>query len=227
MYDNKIVLTFAKGNFIDSQNKLKNHLDRIGINKQINLTQDDLPKSFLEEHKEILLYKRGYGYCIWKPFIILNELNKIGKEDILLYVDSTDLPLKPFFDSIVEHFKNNDYFFVNRGYNHGQWTKRDTFVLMECDSPEYHNSVQLEAGVVGLKNNDFNVKFVEEWYEFTKNKNILTEIQNVSGLPNINNFKEHRYDQSILTNLFIKNKLKSINFGTDKIKYNYFQPSIY
>jgi len=226
-YNNIKVLTFAKGNFIESQNKLKNHLNSIGIKNQKHLTDNDLPSSFTNEHADILSLKKGYGYCIWKPFIILDELNLTNEDEILLYIDSTDLPEKSFFDLILEHFKKNSYFFVNRGYNHGQWTKRDTFVLMNCDSPKYYNHVQLEAGVIGLKNNNFNRELIQEWFHYTKNKNILTETPNISNLPNVNNFIEHRYDQSILTNLFIKHNLISYNLGTQQIKYNFNQPKIY
>jgi len=227
MFDKIKILTFAKGNFIESQNKLKKHLDSIGIKNQKHITDKDLPKEFLTEYDEILKLKRGYGYCIWKPYIILEQLKLINDDEILLYIDSTDLPEKSFFDDVIKNFNEIEYFFVNRGYNHGQWTKRDTFVLMNCDNEEYYNHVQLEAGVVGLKKNDFNKRLVQEWFEYTKNKNILTELPNICNLPNINNFREHRYDQSILTNLFIKNKLISHRFNTDKIKYNYNQPKIY
>ena len=227
MLDKIKVLTFAKGNFIDSQEKLKEHLLFLGLKNQKHMTDKDLPLSFLNEYDDILKLKKGYGYCIWKPFIILEELSLIDEEEILLYIDSTDLPEKSFFDEIIKNFEISEYFFLNRGYNHGQWTKRDTFVLMGCDSKEYYDHVQLEAGVLGFKKTIFNKKLIQEWFEFSKNKNILTELPNVCNLPNINNFIEHRYDQSILTNLFIKYNLISQNFGTDKIKFNFNQPKIY
>jgi hypothetical protein len=227
MIDKIKILTFAKGNFKESQLLLKKHLDSLGIKNQKHLTDDELPTSFKNQYSDILSYKRGYGYCIWKPYIILEELDLLNDDEILLYIDSTDLPEKSFFDDVIKNFNEREYFFVNRGYNHGQWTKRDTFVLMNCDSPEYFNHVQLEAGIVGLKPNDFNKNLVKEWLDFATNKNILTETPNISGLPNVNNFIEHRYDQSILTNLFIKKKLVSHNLGPDKIKYNFNQPRIY
>jgi hypothetical protein len=222
MFDKIKLITFAKGNFIDSQNKLKTHLESIGVTNQKHFTDNDLPISFINEYEEILSFKKGYGYCIWKSFIIMQELRTIKENEILLYIDSTDLPEKSFFEDVINNFNDKDYFLLNRGYNHGQWTKRDTFVLMECDSSEFHNHVQLEAGVVGLKNTNFNVELVQQWFEYSTNKNILTELPNICGLPNINDFIEHRYDQSILTNLAIKNNLISYNLGTDKIKYNYF-----
>ena len=227
MYDKIKILTFAKGNFIESQQKLKNHLASIGLLNQKHITDKDLPESFLSEHSDILSLKKGYGYCIWKPFIILEELKLIKEDEILLYIDSTDLPEKIFFDEVLKNFNEREYFFLNRGYNHGQWTKRDTFVLMDCDNEKYFNHVQLEAGVIGLKKNDFNLGLVKEWFNYAKNKNILTECPNISNLPNVNNFSEHRYDQSILTNLFIKNNLISHYFGPQIIKYNYNQPKIY
>ena len=98
---------------------------------------------------------------------------------------------------------------------------------MNSDNSEYHNHVQLEAGVVGFNPTEFNKQLINDWFEYSTNKNILTEEPNICGLPNLENYREHRYDQSILTNLFIKNKLTSYRFGNDKIKYNYNQPKNY
>jgi hypothetical protein len=227
MYNKLKILTFAKGNFISSQNSLKNHLNNLGVFNQIHLTDNNLDQDFLIKYKNILSQRRGYGYCIWKPYIILNELYKINDDEILIYIDSTDYPEKLFFDIVLEHFKYNNNLFLNRGYNHGQWTKRDTFVLMNCDSSEYHNHVQLEAGVVCLKNTLDNKNLIKEWFDYCTNENILTEIPNICNLPNINNFIEHRYDQSILTNLIINRKITSYNLIDTVIKYNYNQPLIY
>lgn len=227
MFDKITVLTFAKNNFVESQQKLQQQLTSIGIKNQKHLTDTDLPIDFLNKYSEILSHKKGYGYCLWKPYIISQEIHKIDDDNILIYMDSTDQPEKSFFESVLEIFKTSDYFFLNRGFNHGQWTKRDCFVLMNSDNSEYHNHVQIEAGVVGFNPTEFNKQLINDWFEYSTNKNILTEVPNICGLPNLENYREHRYDQSILTNLFIKNKLTSYRFGNDKIKYNYNQPKNY
>lgn len=227
MYNKIKILTFAKGNFIESQNKLNNYFNSLGIINQKHLTNNNLDEDFLNKYSHILSHKRGYGYCLWKPYIILKELNLIKDDEILIYIDSTDYPEKLFFDLVAEHFKSNDYLFLNRGFNHGQWTKRDTFVLMNCDTPEYYNHVQLEAGVVCLKNTTSNQSLIEEWFKYCTNENILTEIPNISNLPNVNNFREHRYDQSILTNLIISKKIESYTLPENLMRYNYNQPLIY
>lgn len=226
-YDKIKVLTFAKGNFVESQKNLLQHLTQIGVNNLIVKSDDDLPSEFMDEFSNLFGQKRGYGYWIWKPFIILNELQKLNDDEILIYIDSTDIPEKIFFDIVLDHFNNNDLLLINRGYKHGEWTKRDCFVLMDCDNDSYHNSVQLEAGIMALKKNDFNINLIKEWFEFMKDEKILTDIPNTCGLPNLPNFKDHRHDQSILTNLSIKRNLKSLNFPNYVIKYNFNQPRIY
>jgi len=226
-FNNIKILIFAKGNFKPSQEKLNQHLISIGITNIVNLTEKDLQKSFLIEFQELLKEKRGYGYWIWKAFLILKELKNLKDDEILIYIDSTDLPEKLFFDIVIERFKYNDILLVNRGYNHGEWTKRDCFVLMNCDTAEYYNHVQLEAGILGLKKTEFNINLITKWFEYCKNVNILTDIPNVCGLPNQPNFKDHRNDQSILTNLSIKYGLESFQYPPNVIKYNYNQPKFY
>jgi len=226
-YDKIKVLTFSKGNFKQSQEKLKSHLISIGINNLINYSDSDLPKNFIDEFHDLFEQKRGYGYWIWKPFIILKELNKLADDEILIYIDSTDQPSNLFFEILNNHLSKEEIYLVNRGYKNGEWTKRDCFIMMDCDNKKYHNSIQLEAGVLGLKKTDNNIKLITEWFEFCKNRNILTDLPNVCGLENLEGFKDHRHDQSILTNLSIKYGLKSYKLNQNIIWYNYNQPQIY
>lgn len=226
-YDKIKVLTFAKGNFVESQKNLLSHLSQIGVNNLIVKSDSDLPSEFMDEFSNLFSQKRGYGYWIWKPFIILNELEKLNEDEILIYIDSTDLPEKIFFDIVLDHFNKKDLLLINRGYNHGEWTKRDCFILMDCDNNKYYESVQLEAGIIGLKKTEFNTNLIKEWFEFMKNEKILTDIPNTCGQPNLPNFVDHRHDQSILTNLSIKYNLNSFNYPNYVIKYNFNQPRVY
>lgn len=221
------ILTFAKGNFLESQSKLKNHLTNLGLSNQIHLTDEDLPNDFLEKYKNILKHKKGFGYCIWKPYIILKQLNLLKDDEVLFYIDSTDQVEKVFFDFLLPHLEKEDYLLLNRGYNNGEWTKRDTFILMDCDTQLYHSSTQLEAGIIVMKPTDFNKKIISEWFSYCENENILTEIPNISKFDNLQNFKEHRYDQSVLTNIALKYQMKNQSFSSQYIKFNFYQPKIY
>jgi hypothetical protein len=65
-------------------------------------------------------------------------------------------------------------------------------------------SPQLEAGLIGLRNNESNRALVEEWAKWMEDDQILTDTP--SSYPNHPNFIEHRHDQSILTNLVLRDK---------------------
>ncbi len=202
-------------------------MDTISVKNRVSLTDLDLSDEFKNEYSHILKYRKCYGYCIWKPHIILQELEKLKDNEILFYVDSTDLPKKPLFDFMNEYFKTNSLLLFNRGYNHGEWTKRDTFILMDCDFSNFHGSVQLEAGVIALKKTNENISLMKEWFEHCTDIRKVSDEPNTCGLNNLNNFKEHRHDQSILTNLSLLKGIISYNFNSDYIQYNYNQPLIY
>ena len=218
------IVTFSNGRFNESKHKLYSHLDSLGIKSKVALSDENLDNEFKNEYKDILKEHRGFGYWCWKPYIILNELKKLGKDEILCYIDSTDLPENNFFNFLIKHFEENDYLLVNRGYNNGVWTKRDCFFFMGCDEEKYYSSVQLEAGLVCFKNNEKNIKLIEEWLSFCKDRRVVTDDPNVCGLPNLKNFIDHRHDQSILTNLAIKYGLNNYYLNDSFVKYNYNQP---
>lgn len=226
--ENIKVLTFGAGNFIEPQKKLSKHLNEIGITNIIEADYSFLDLDFRKNFGHILEQKKGYGYCIWKPYLILNELHKLNDNEILVYIDSTDLPAKRFFKLIeFELSENTDLFLLERGYKHGDWTKRDCFALMNCDTEEYYNAIQLEAGVICLRKTENTLLLIEEWFNWCKDANILTELPNICGLDDLSGFQEHRYDQSILTNLAIRYGYNSHNAPESFIRYNYNQPAIY
>jgi len=221
------LITFGHGPFIHSQKQFADHLSSIIDIKQHHHTSDDLGIGFKNKFKDFLKYKRGYGYCIWKPYLILKELNKLGENDVLLYIDSTDRVEAEFFKAIKSHLNNNNNLFLNRGFQHSHWTKRDTFVLMDCDTEHFYNQTQLEAGVIIVRKNKENTDLISEWFDNCSNPDILLDKPNVCGLPNLPGFREHRYDQSILTNIIAKRNINSFNFPDQLIKYNYYQPEVY
>lgn len=160
---------------------------------------------FYRENRNILDQNRGAGFCLWKPFIVLETLKTMKNGDVLFYLDSADT----FRDEVINYLKiyfsneNNEIILTDGAYINMDWTKRDCFILMECDESKFHNTIQLEAGMLAIKKTDKMVDFVEEWLGYCKNPNIITDIKNIHG-ENFSSFKDHRHDQSVLTNLAIR-----------------------
>jgi len=214
------IITFATKNFLNSRQFLISLFNEMNFDEVICYCEDDLDSEFREKYKNILSFKRGYGYWIWKPYLILKTLLESKENDIILYMDSTDVPSPLFFNFVINHFKKNDLFLVESNNLHCQYTKRDCFILMGCDDEKYHNQYQLEAGIVGFRNTKFNIKLIEEWIRYCSDINIITDLPNNSGLPNYKGFIDHRHDQSILTNLKIKYDLPVCQLSNKHISYN-------
>lgn len=165
---------------------------------------------FYNDNKKILDEKRGAGYWLWKPYIILDVLNKIEFNDIIFYLDCGDTFTSGLNSALVNHFKNDDALLTFGGHNlQSTYTKRDCFIKMDCDDPSYHNHIQLEAGIVAFKKTPRIMTVVKEWLNYCRDEEILTDLPNRHGI-NLPDFIDHRHDQSVLTNLAIKYGL-SIN----------------
>jgi hypothetical protein len=165
-------------------------------------------KSFYDENRYILDQKRGSGYWLWKPYIILKMLKKMQNGDILIYSDAGIEFISPINDLVDLCQKSEGVLlFQTHGQLNSTWTKRDCFVQMDCDHPEYYHVDQVMGGFSIYLKTEFAEKFIAEWLNYAKNKLIISDLPNQMGYENLPGFREHRHDQSILTNLAVKHAL--------------------
>ena len=175
---------------------------------------------FYQQHRHILDQERGAGFWLWKPYLILKILNEIPENDFLMYADvgrqifrdpkignRFTRPLQPLIDYAENHGGIFPGIYIPIYGRLGMWTKRDCFVLMDCDEPKYWDSPKVQAGFNVWKNTSAVRDFITEWLEYCKDPRILTDQPNQCGLDNLPDFKDHRHDQSVLTNLLIKKNI--------------------
>lgn len=162
---------------------------------------------FYKNNKTILDEKRGGGYWLWKPFLIYEALKLTPKNSVLLYLDSGDYVSSGIIEHLIPILSREEVLLLGGAYKNSDWTKRDCFHYMNCDTKKYHNTTQLEAGVQVWKHTERSLDILAEQIEWCCDRRILTDDPNTSGLDNFPGFQDHRHDQSVLTNLFIKYKL--------------------
>lgn len=162
---------------------------------------------FYQENKEILNDKVGAGWWIWKPYVILETMKNAQEGDLIVYCDCGDMfspGLKSYIQSSIGE-EDLCLLLVGNSKNK-EFTKRDCFVLMDCDEEDYWNSAQLEAGFMVWKVSEKSKEIVSEWLRYCKDPRIINNDPSVlkEELPE---FKEHRNDQSIITNLAVREGL--------------------
>ena len=194
---------------------------------------DDIDLNFKKKNEDILSRKRGNGYWLWKPYIILKAFKeKLNKGDYLIYTDAGIYYLDKVEKIIKFMISINEDIWLNRLVHlEKTYSKRDAFILLNADTPIYTDTLQYMAGIQIYKKSNFTEIFLKKLLEYSTDKRIITDDPNTQGLPNYDGFIENRHDQTILSILIKKigfsnlNKNKTNSYDLDKIKSNFIPKS--
>ena len=212
----KILISFGDKNYKKSldlleKTSLENGVDNfLGYTKSWLISTNFYKKS--KRNQYILNKSRGAGYWMWKPFIILETFKSLGDNDIVLYSDAglkVIDNLNPLYKVAQNDSNDGKVLFKlpTVGVPHHlakTWTKRDCFVLMDCDSEKYWGANMTNGAISLWKKTSGNIKFLEEWQEYLRDPKIITDDGNIMGKSNFMEFRDHRHDQSVLTLLSVK-----------------------
>jgi hypothetical protein len=210
------LLIYGTPNYANAINSLikssKNFFDNHHI-----FGPSDISEDFYKKNQNILDLKKGAGYFLWKPYIIHETLKKVNDGDIVFYVDAGNIFINdPTF--IYEKLQENNgiILFDNRdGMQNGESAqnfiscKKDSFVLMDCDTDEYIFGKHLNASYQIYQKNNDSLLFVSEFLKFSQNIDIIVDTPNKFG-DNYSGYYDHRYDQTVLSLLGIKHKIKPL-----------------
>jgi len=223
----KVFITFGGGsdNYYQAVKKITNQAKKIDLFDEIvGFTDTDLKNNFPDfwnKHFNFILNnKRGYGYWIWKSFIIQQKLKELKDGDILLYLDTgcdINYNNKAMMEELFE-LTNKHEMINSNAQREIMWTKRDLYDIIKIDDNK-KNTIQVQGGIVMLKKCSKIIKLIDEWVE------LCADYHNIDNSPSIKEnypeFKEHRHDQSIYSLLCKK-------YGYDNyLIENYFKNSTY
>jgi hypothetical protein len=205
----KILINYAHGGFVESQKMCSQSAMEVGgFDKVIEYRKKDIDPYFLRKNENIFAQKRGAGYWLWKPYFILKTLKEMSDEDILVYCDSglKFVDSWDYFFDICNNIKHNLVLFM-LGFENKQWTKRDCFYYMGCDSDKYAKGMHTAATYQICKKNNFTLNFYSEYLDYAQDERIMTDKPNECGNTNHPEFNDHRHDQSILSLLRLRHKI--------------------
>jgi hypothetical protein len=204
----------------DVRNYLIKKFSSFGF-KTTSYTEFDLDQDFLIKNRKHFEYTRGYGYFVWKPYLILKKIIEVNDGDFVFYGDCGDDFIMNPYQHILEKIKDNDYYIISNKFINNHYTKRDCFIKMNCDNEMYYLCNQIEAGVCGFKKTNQTISLLKEWLNYCSDFDIISDEIKTQNFPE---FIDHRHDQSILTNLIVKYEIKTLHIDEvkDIIIYNKF-----
>ena len=150
---------------------------------------------------------RGFGYWIWKSYLVRHVMQNVPQGDIVLWMD--------LGCQINERAHNRFQDYYNLAQEHGllcfasgwheyTWTKGDTAQLIVENNPAHMESDQIISGIMMWRNDQFNRQLVDDWANISVANGYQYITDAPSLLPNWPEFREHRHDQSILSLLVKK-----------------------
>lgn len=209
-----VFCSYSDINYRANQERQRKIVEEIGEFDDIfNYTREWLiTTDFYNNNKDLLDRERLAGYALWKPYIIMQTLLKMSRNDVLIYMDCGDYPLKGIRKFIQDSIIGHDEILIHANcLLNRQYTKRDCFYYMDADIPKYHDAIQLEDGVIIFKKTKRILHITQLWQKYCSDKRIVSDEPNTCGLPNFPEFIDHRHDQSVLSILQIYHNMNVNN----------------
>jgi hypothetical protein len=169
-------------------------------------------------------FPRGYGYWLWKPFILSKFLEKFPEEDVILYCDIgcelSSAGGEKFF-KYIEKMKSAELlgFYTYTKQSEYYWCKKELLDFFNLPK-NLLDDEQICATFFILRVGDFSKKFISEWFCISKSKNYIY-LNDVVSKYQYREFIEHRHDQAIFSLLMKKYNLPVL------AERSYFPPSLY
>lgn len=205
----KTFVTFCAGSagFYAAGLRLCQQVQKGGLfSKIVCYTDRDLvaDREFWDKHGGFIsANKRGFGYWLWKPHVILRELHNCS---CLLYLDSGCEYNFRNQSSLIGAFQTLENSPLLSARGHGwkmaAWTKRDVLVHFEADTPEIHDYEYCQAGAILMLKCDQVIRCMTEWLDHCCNYHLIDD--SPSNIPNHKTFIEHRHDQSLYNLCLLK-----------------------
>ena len=150
---------------------------------------------------------RGYGYWIWKPYVINKRLQEIADNDILIYCDAGCELNKNGLQRIIEYIDAlntniDDYgvFSFRLRFKEISYTKNKIFEYFNTEEKDKQLQ-QFMATIMIIRKNKHSINFIKEWYEICSNNHHLINDERTNEDPE---YIDNRHDQSIYSMLVKK-----------------------
>jgi hypothetical protein len=216
----RFIITFGShANYIEAGRRLLKQSMQLDLfDGYILYTPDQLKEEFQKHAEFIRSNPRGYGYWIWKPYVIQKTMQMLKDGDVLLYMDcgcELDAAKRHRLHATMKLVETELLMGTCTGHDDQTYTKRD---LVECIQPPLDclSTVQHQAGVLLWYVCPKTRQLVDEWYTLCCDYRNIDDSPSLS--PNVANFVEHRHDQSVFSLLTKKHALFS-KHAVDGVEY--------
>lgn len=182
-----------------------------------------MEQGFGQRAPEIELTSRGSGFWAWKPFIIEWHLNRVRDGDIVFYCDvgrhNGFKLLESSINSLIGWMDQNKQdmlpgLLIPWKGPMSMWTKRNAFVLTGMDSSEAHQATPIQASFSIWRASGASRDMIGQWMNWCAQPQLINDERGDPGFPELQDFVDHRHDQSLLTLCCLNKKIQGLDLGS-------------
>ena len=180
----------------------------LGADQVLLHTRQDLERDPLyAAHRDVFDAARGAGYWAWKPLFILRALEQAQPGDVVLYQDcGTGLRYKNVLRprELLAMARARGMIAGVRTPQYGanrRWNRKACLASMGVDRPDWLEAATIEASVSLWPASAESREFVAAWLDWCLTLEAIRDARPDELAGEDPAFVEHRFDQSILTNL--------------------------
>lgn len=208
----KVFMTFAAGpkNLTEAANVLTQQAINTRIFDQVlSITEFDLESSdhheFYSKFNDFIKnHKRGYGYWIWKSYLIAKIISNLNVGDIFIYADARcRFGNTKYLERLLNFLEKNEFVIGKTSHSNNAYCKNLVFNTLD-PSRSFANMRMIEAGLIAFRITAKTREIIEEWWLNCSNTDLLID---VTKNNEDQEFIEHRHDQAILS-LILYSKFK-------------------
>lgn len=219
-------MTFGLKEYEKVLERIQKEATQSGFFDKVKIYQpSDLSHSeFWLEHKEYAK-KPNYGNWLWKPYLVLETLERMNYDDVLVYVDMASI-ISP---SGYERFKNYLQFIRQSSFgmlvfqsNRLEKTasKMDVVHQTKMRHPRITDTPQYNSKTFLIRKCDYIMKFVKEWCELaSKNYSWLEDTPSV--IANDPSFQSHHAEHALFSILAKRHGAETLPDETTPIRPGY------
>jgi hypothetical protein len=195
----KIFVTFGNERFVNSKERLKRQVKDFEYFDELHiLSEADLDPSFLNNNLQFMRENRGFGYWIWKPYVIKRLMDKMNEGDLLLYLDAgshLNIEGKKRFLEYVDIAMKHGVVAMQNEHLEIKFTKKQVLEQFPNVNPY---TKQHQGHMILFIKNDKTEKLTNAWYAMSLNRSNFDDSLTYNENPH---FVDHRHDQSCLSML--------------------------
>lgn len=192
----KIFVTYGNQPYYKSLERIRSEAENTGeFDEILTFTDNDVPDEI--KASTLWSHKRGGGYWLWKPWVVLKAMEYADDTDIIIYSDcgNTLFPNKGWQEYFNLLSTYNAVFFYN-GSKMENWCRKSALNLSA--NPYIGEYYQIISGFFVTKGSA--KPLFRQWYStMLKHPESVSDVTKDEMCHESAKFIEHRHDQAVLS----------------------------